>query len=133
MQKLVTELQNKLKSQFDSSLEYKRDSERQIEDLQAENSKLMDMIVKYQIHSSSSNIPYSSKRQAVSPDDRAGKDPRSLLKYAAVSSKVASKKNNRSSYLTAKNPAASKPSQYSNQLSPFITTHLNLGKKTAQQ
>ena len=132
MQKLVTELQNKLKSQFDSSLEYKRDSERQIEDLQAENSKLMDMIVKYQIHSSSSNIPYSSKRQAVSPDDRAGKDPRSLLKYA-VSSKVASKKNNRSSYLTAKNPASTKPSQYSNQLSPFITTHLNLGKKAAQQ
>ena len=47
MQNLVTELQNKLKSQFDSSLEYKRDSERQIDDLQAENSKLMDMIVKY--------------------------------------------------------------------------------------
>ena len=43
----MADLQGKLRGQLDASMEYKRDSEKQIEDLQAENSKLMDMIVKW--------------------------------------------------------------------------------------
>lgn len=46
MQKIVTDLQAKIKMQSDANIEYKRDSEKQIEDLQAENLKLMDLIVK---------------------------------------------------------------------------------------
>jgi len=44
-----TELREKLKQQSDANSDYQRDSERQIEDLQAENSKLMDLVVRYQI------------------------------------------------------------------------------------
>ena len=47
MQKLVYSLQEKLKEQHEASLDYKRDSEKQIEALQAENAKLMDLVVQH--------------------------------------------------------------------------------------
>ena len=134
MQDLVTEFKDKLKAQYDANVEQQKDAEKQIEDLQEENSKLMDMIVRHQIHVSSRRA--NSGQRIQTQEDRS-KDPRSLLKYS-ISSKVMSRKNlgqsessktynngritnrNKGTAGTARDKSANAVSKPNSNLSPFL-------------
>lgn len=47
MKELVSDLQRNLKAQNDASLDLKQESDIKIEELQAENQKLMDLVIKH--------------------------------------------------------------------------------------
>lgn len=89
MRTMVEELSGKLKESQVASIDYKKETEKQIEELQAENSKLTDLIVKHSIQIGGKAASGRSTTRVVEDKKQ---DPRMLMKYA-VSSRVTAGKS----------------------------------------